>query len=126
MTDIVSLPTDLFIPSTKVERMQEIKLTARTLKKEVIQNTVKEQTVMEYVEDFRRQFVQIFPKRKQLLLCPKNEAGVKKFVCTSIRPTSIASIKNYELEACASFVSDFIHYLPLKSPTKNVSELFGF
>lgn len=31
----------------------------------------------EYVENFRRQFVQIFPKRRELLLVPVNECGVR-------------------------------------------------
>jgi hypothetical protein len=31
----------------------------------------------EYVEDFRRQFVQVFPARRPLFLCPTNEAGIR-------------------------------------------------
>lgn len=52
-------------------------------------NTQKEETLLEYVEDFRRQFIQVFPNRRPLLLCPKNECGIRKFVCSTIHPTCL-------------------------------------
>lgn len=80
-------------------------------------NTSKEETVLEYVEDFRRQFVQVFPDRRPLLLCPKNEAGVRKFVCTTVRPTLLPYDSVYDLQDCANFVADFLTYLPMDEPT---------
>mmetsp|Transcript_26582 Transcript_26582/g.52382 ORF Transcript_26582/g.52382 Transcript_26582/m.52382 type:complete len:109 (-) Transcript_26582:2463-2789(-) len=70
-------------------------------------NTSKEETVLEYVEDFRRQFVQVFPQRRPLMLCPKNECGVRKFVCTTIRPSLLPYNEIYNLRDAATFVSDF-------------------
>ena len=61
-------------------------------------NTSKEETILEYVEDFRRQFVQVFPERRPLLLCPLNEAGVRKFVCTTVRPTLLPYNSVYNLK----------------------------
>jgi hypothetical protein len=81
-------------------------------------NTTKEETVLEYVEDFRRQFVQVFPTRKALLLSPTNECGVRKFVCTSVCPTLAPYDDIYDVATCASFVSDFLTYLPLEHPTR--------
>ena len=40
-------------------------------------NSPKEELVLEYVENFRRQFVDIYPNRRELLLTPLNECGVK-------------------------------------------------
>jgi len=70
------------------------------------------------VEDFRRQFVQVFPDRRPLLLCPMNECGVRKFVCTTITPCLLPYHKLYNMNSCAKFVADFITYLPLADPTK--------
>ena len=39
-------------------------------------NSNKEDLCLEYVENFRAQFVELFPDRKELLLCPKNECKV--------------------------------------------------
>ena len=39
-------------------------------------NTIKEDLVLETVEHFRQQYVQLFPKRNKLLLSPTNEVGI--------------------------------------------------
>ena len=45
-----------------------------------MRNTDKEELCLEYLEDFRRRFVELFPERRALFLAPKNECGVSKFV----------------------------------------------
>lgn len=37
----------------------------------------KENLVLSYVHNFNRQYTQLFPGRKELLLCPPNEFGIK-------------------------------------------------
>jgi len=81
-------------------------------------STNKELAVLEYVEDFRRQFVQLFPKRQPLTLCPVNESGVRKFLPTSIRPTILPYPSVYDLAECAAFVSDYVRFMPLDDPTR--------
>ena len=97
---------------------------------------------LEYVDNFRKQFVQLYPDRPQLLLSPLNEAGVPKFVCTTLRPTqlpfrevsmlfylidtsrqessplrhSLKTFQLYDLGACATFFSSYLHYEPLDNP----------
>ncbi len=61
-------------------------------------NTEEEDLILEYVENFRRQFVQLYPERKQLLMCPRNECGVEKFICTTVRPTQLEYNELYDLE----------------------------
>ena len=42
--------------------------------------TPDEETIVEYVDNFRKQFGQLYPNRTDILLFPKNECGVT--VCT--------------------------------------------
>jgi len=72
--------------------------------------------MLEYVEDFRRQFVQVFPERRPLLLVPLNEFNVRKFVCTTVRPTLLPYNSVYNLKDAAHFVSDFLEYLHVDEP----------
>lgn len=36
-----------------------------------------------------------------MLLYPKNECGVYKFICTTIRPTKLGYIELYDYDLCA-------------------------
>lgn len=79
-------------------------------------NTKKEELVLEYVENFKRQFQYIYPDRRYLFLSPLNECGIEKFVCTSIRPTALQFSKIYDWHECAKFVSEYLQFEPLKDP----------
>jgi len=81
-------------------------------------NSTKESTLLEYVEDFRRQFVHVFPTRRPLTLCPRNECGVRKFLPSTIRPTQLPYNDAYDLRELADFVADYLTFLPLDEPTK--------
>ncbi|KAJ3291052.1 hypothetical protein HDU79_002720 [Rhizoclosmatium sp. JEL0117] len=76
----------------------------------------KEILILQYVENFNRQYVQLYPGRKDLLLCPFNEFDVRKFVCTSIRPTQPAFKELYDYRSCAKFIADYLSYEPLDPP----------
>ena len=80
----MKVPTDLKLVSAKNVLIDRLKITEYPIK--TTSNTAKEETVLEYVEDFRRQFVQVFPDRRPLLLFPKNEAGVR--VCMRATATN--------------------------------------
>eukprot|EP00954_Amorphochlora_amoebiformis_P012464 973527-Amorphochlora_amoeboformis.AAC.2 len=81
-------------------------------------NTAQEERTLEIVEDFRRQLVQLFPDRRPLLLFPSNECGLSKFICTTISPTQLPYPELYDLEPCATFVSDYLEYYRLDNPLK--------
>jgi hypothetical protein len=85
-----------------------------------IQNNSAEEVVLEYVDNFRKQFGQLYPQRGDMLLSPKNECGIPKFISTTIRPTKIPIKKLNDYDSCASFTSDFINYEPLLEPTRLV------
>ncbi|KAI9093129.1 hypothetical protein DFS34DRAFT_274340 [Phlyctochytrium arcticum] len=74
----------------------------------------KEGLVLDFVNNFARQYAQLFPGRKELLLCPPNHFGIKKFVCASIRPTKLPYRQLYDYRGCASFVAEFLSYKPLE------------
>ena len=79
-------------------------------------NTLKEELCLEYVEHFRKQFVQLFPDRKPLFLVARNEAGVPKFVCSTLRPTQLPYKSIYDLRTAAAFVANYMEYEPLPHP----------
>jgi len=51
-----------------------------------------------------------------LLLYPKNECDVYKFICTTIRPTKMGFLELYNYEECAQRLSKFIQYEELDPP----------
>lgn len=83
-------------------------------------NTKKEELVLEYVENFKKQFQYIYPDRKSLYMMPYNECGVAKFVCSYVRTTTLKFSQFYDWRECAQFVADYLEYLPFNS---NFTEL---
>eukprot|EP01047_Picozoa_sp_COSAG01_P046288 COSAG01_NODE_4333_length_5127_cov_1906.030827_1_plen_549_part_10 len=79
-------------------------------------NDTREKKILEYIEDFNMQFTQLYPERRPLLLCPRNECGVRKFVCTTLRPTQLPYKELYDFRSCAGFVSDYINFELLADP----------
>jgi hypothetical protein len=79
-------------------------------------NTTKELLCLEYVENFRQQFEQAFPDRPPLFLSALNEAGVPKFVCTTVRPSLLPLRALYDMHSCAQFVARYFQYEPLSNP----------
>ncbi|XP_068196624.1 dynein regulatory complex subunit 7 [Antennarius striatus] len=81
-------------------------------------NSPKEIQLLAMAENFQRQYSYLYPERKPLLLCPINECGVKKFVSTTLRPTSPVHPELFTWEGCASFVADFLSLEPLDPPVE--------
>ena len=73
-------------------------------------SSAKEKVMLEYVDRFGAHFVALHPERRPLMLCPRNECGSRKFICTTIRPTQLPFGVLYEHEGCARFVADFMEY----------------
>ena len=55
---------------------------------------------------------------RKLLLAPKNERGIRKFICTTIRPTKLPYTELYHWEKCAKFIADYLEYEELPDPDK--------
>ncbi len=73
-----------------------------------------EELCLKYCDRFVRQFADLYPDRRPLLLTPRNECGLRKFVCTTVRPTQLAYTELYNYDTCARAVADLIAYEPLE------------
>ncbi|GAB1600388.1 dynein regulatory complex subunit 7-like [Argonauta hians] len=71
-------------------------------------NNRKEKKVLDYAENFRRQYTYLYKDRKPLLLFPKNECDIPKLVCTTIRPTLFPYPELFEWDGISQFVSDYL------------------
>jgi len=100
--------------SQRLKLLEKEKENINNAPKSYISNTEKENMILKYVSNFNRQYTQQFPNRKKLMLCPENEYGIKKFVCTTIRPTQLPFNEIYDYNACALFVANYIRYEPLE------------
>ena len=88
-----------------------------------VSNDHKESLCLEFVKDFNSNFTRLFPERSPLFLTTRNEFGVEKFVCTSVRPTQLQYREMYDVKKCATFVAHYLDYEPLESPTEPPSSL---
>ncbi|CAF2532014.1 unnamed protein product [Rotaria sp. Silwood2] len=98
-------------------------------------NSKKEELILTFVENFRRQYHYIYRDRKPIFLNPLNECGVPKFVCTTIEPTMFAFSELFQWNLAAEFIADHLNYellepaheLPktLWSPTKVLADQRG-
>jgi len=75
--------------------------------------------VLEHVIEYKKQFKVIYGQAlRKLLIAPINESGIRKFMCTTIRPTKLPFTELYEWDRCANFISDYLEYEELPEPTK--------
>ena len=73
-------------------------------------NTPKEEIMLAYLRKFEMHFANLHPKRRAPLLMPRNECGMRKFICTNLRPTQLPYQDVYDYDKCAKFVANFIRY----------------
>ncbi|CAF3475818.1 unnamed protein product [Rotaria socialis] len=98
-------------------------------------NSIKENLILTFVENFRRQYHYIYRDRKPIFLNPLNECGVPKFVCTTIQPTMLSFSPLFQWSSAAEFIADHLNYeliepaheIPktLWSPTKVLADQRG-
>eukprot|EP00744_Colponema_vietnamica_P009141 GILI01013024.1.p1 GENE.GILI01013024.1~~GILI01013024.1.p1 ORF type:complete len:864 (-),score=300.12 GILI01013024.1:45-2513(-) len=88
-----------------------------TAPKIYLTNSSKEQKVLDHVDEFHKQFSRVYNSKVELLLTPKNECGVRKFICSTIRPCQLPYLELYDYKKAAKFIADFMNYEPLEPPT---------
>eukprot|EP01060_Flectonema_neradi_P002117 TRINITY_DN11285_c0_g1_i2.p1 TRINITY_DN11285_c0_g1~~TRINITY_DN11285_c0_g1_i2.p1 ORF type:complete len:395 (+),score=85.57 TRINITY_DN11285_c0_g1_i2:54-1238(+) len=88
-------------------------------------NTPKEDMCLEFVDNFKNQYTQLYPSRAPLLLSPRNECTCRKFICTFVRPTELPYEELYDWESpsmpgkgCAAYIANYIRYEELPKPTE--------
>jgi len=55
----------------------------------------------------------------------ENEFGVRKLVCSTVRPTQLPFPELYDMHGCASFLAGYIIYEPLEPPMEPPKVLFS-
>eukprot|EP00898_Chlorokybus_atmophyticus_P005213 jgi/Chlat1/5693/Chrsp38S05540 len=80
--------------------------------------TARESGLLGRARAFARAFRESHPSRRAFgnLLVAKNECGVERIICQSIRPTQLAYTELYEAHSCALFLANFLRYEPLEDP----------
>jgi len=113
--------------NTKDRRIQDCKKqsNASKLPSSYKVNSIKEELCFEYITSFIQQFRSLYPKRRLPYMIAMNECGVKKFVCSTLRPTQLPFSELYDMYECASFLSGYILYEPLSSFTEPPQTLFS-
>ena len=79
--------------------------------------------LVEYATAYDKAFRAAHPHRKNLLLTPRDDAGVPKLVCATLRPTQFAQAALYDYATAAAFVRDFVTYEPLDLPASPPTHL---
>ena len=74
--------------------------------------------MLEHVLEYARQFKIIYDPTRELLMAPVNECGLRKFICSTIRPTKMPYVQLYDYKTCASFCSNYLEYEELNHPNK--------
>jgi hypothetical protein len=111
--------------STKSERTNDIKKKLRSAPLTYRSNSTKEELCFEYVGTFLEQYKELYPKRQLPYMTAENEYGVKKFVCTTLRPTELPFQELYDLHECASFIAGYMIYEPLEPCDKPPTTLYS-
>ena len=80
------------------------------------ENSPKEELVLEHVIQYQKQFKFAYDTDRELLLYPKNECDVYKFICTTIRPQKMGYLELYDYNKAVKFISNFIQFEQLDPP----------
>jgi hypothetical protein len=99
-------------PNSKLLRISQVELMEQP--EAYRANTPKEEIMLGYLRRFESQFANMYPKRRVPLLAPRNECGMRKFICTTLRPTQLPYQDVYDYDQCAKFVANYIRYEPLE------------
>eukprot|EP00041_Stephanoeca_diplocostata_P038063 m.1474013 g.1474013 ORF g.1474013 m.1474013 type:complete len:974 (+) comp25152_c1_seq33:182-3103(+) len=81
-----------------------------TLPESYRSNTPKEKQLLDFVQNFVRQYRHLYKNRKPLYIAPPNECGVAKFLPTTVRPTLVPFSNIYSHDSAARFVADYLTY----------------
>jgi hypothetical protein len=111
--------------STKTQRAEDCRRKITSAPETYRSNSTKDELCHEYVQSFNEQFVSLYPKRKIPYMYADNEYGVRKLVCSTVRPTQLPFPELYDMHGCASFLAGYIIYEPLEPPTEPPKVLFS-
>lgn len=64
----------------------------------------------------KKQFGQLYPERRPILLVAPNECGIDKFICSTIRPSQMSFTEFFYWQGPANFLPGYLVYEPLEDP----------
>ena len=106
--------------STKIERLKKLidsrgRISSQPPTSETYtSNNRKEKICLEICHDFKRRVSNSFPDLlERVYLSAKNEFGVEKCVCTTLRPQILPYPSLHDIRPCAEFVARFFDFEPL-------------
>lgn len=108
-------------PALKNSRVASVEMSS--LPPSASRNSVKESVIIEYADHFTAQLRALYPERRELELSPINEAGIRKFLCTTLRPTAAPTGLLYDVRGASRFVARYCTYEPLDPPTRAPSRV---
>jgi hypothetical protein len=112
------LPHEVLYPASpkrkRVEHTMKEQLASMPLTAKVqLRN---ERAIIDHFERFRWNFIELYPNRNPHMLCPQNECGVRKPLCSTLRPTELPFAELYDEDAIAQLVSEYVEYEELEEP----------
>ena len=75
--DVADTPNEKLLRTSRIDVMEQ--------PESYRNNTHKEELMLQYVANFQRQFEDLYPKRRPLMLCPRNECGMRSPTCSQTR-----------------------------------------
>ncbi|ODN00850.1 Dynein regulatory complex subunit 7 [Orchesella cincta] len=81
-------------------------------------NSDKEKAVLWHAENYRRQFIHLFPNRRPPVIAPRNECGCQKLFPTYITPTALGYPEFLDCVTTMEFLKDFFMPELMRPPTK--------
>jgi hypothetical protein len=104
--------------NTKARRIKALQKSQdlRALPDSYTSSSVNEELCFEYVKSYIAQFKSVYPNRQEPFLISKNEYGVEKFVCSTLRPSLVQFTELYDMHECAVYLAGYVLYEPLDPP----------
>ena len=83
--------------SSQISPTENLLLPSEADKPAAKTNSKNEETILDYAEHFRQQYMYLYRDRQPLFLFGENEASTKKFVSTSLRPSLVNHDELYKV-----------------------------
>ena len=109
----------------RVKRLKDYQKLKSTAPDSYKSNTTKEVKCVELLAAYSDQYLAVFKNRHAPFVTAENEYGIKKCVCSAIRPTTLPEADLTNLKEIGNFVANFVKHLPLSAPAEYPKHLFS-
>ena len=106
------------LPPQNSKSSRLLNLDPATLPPTYTKNTAREELLLDYAAEFETALLQQFPQRRPLFLSPNNEANVRKFAPSFLKPARLPVASFSSAKKIAEFVSSSVDYEQLVCSTE--------